>query len=86
MLLQSPKQAYAVLLQTWTQGMKTIWGNPDETEAVLESLGTDAAELFFLSSATVQYLEAVSPGSTTEMMALVKEFEVNSDGTVTLVQ
>lgn len=84
-LKTSPKQAYDILFNTWSKCMKAVWSNPEQTAEILQALGTDAAELFTLSTITAQYLETIKPNSTTELLALVKEVAINEDGTATLV-
>jgi hypothetical protein len=80
-----PSRQFRELLTSWQMGIDRLWAC-DNTKAVLDDLGTDAAELFDHSIATVAFLESRVPGCTASYLAMVRPFQVNPDGTVTLVE
>lgn len=50
------------LIEQWETAFDQIWHNPQTTpKQVLSLLGTDAAEVFELSAATVQFLAHILP-------------------------
>ncbi len=83
-LKRTPAVQFEQLLQSWKEGINLLWSNEDLTAGILAELGTDAAELFALSSATITFLESLKAGSTTSTLALVRPFTVHQDGTVTV--
>lgn len=95
-LKQDIRNIVAFLKGSWEQSMNRIWGEPgrfdrEKTEAVLSSLGTDAAEAFSLSSDLVAFLVGLlqtrDPGAIAPILARVESlpaFTAHEDGTVTL--
>ncbi len=62
---------------------QTIWNNHDFTpEEILAQFGTEAKELFVVSSLTQQLLQTIDPSY--EPLVPPKSFIINSDGTVTI--
>ena len=50
------------IIREWEHAFDALWNNPNATpEQVLAELGTDAAEAFELSGATVQFLSVILP-------------------------
>jgi hypothetical protein len=89
-LLSSSKTQADRLIKTWERGFSQIWDDEDPA-AVLAELGTDAAEMFLLSSATVQFLATILASSRPEDLARIlakveamPAFTVNKNGKVTL--
>ena len=78
------------LIQEWEQGWSLVWDHPNPAE-VLAELGTDAAEIFDLSAANVQFLATILAGKRQDdldrilaTVAAKPETITNEDGTVTL--
>tara|TARA_R110001632_G_scaffold189933_2_gene310495 strand:- start:99 stop:434 length:336 start_codon:yes stop_codon:yes gene_type:complete len=89
-LLSSSKTQADKLIATWEKSFAQIWDDEDPA-AVLAELGTNGAEVFLLSSATVQFLAAIlassRPDDLGRILAKVENmpaFDVNEDGTITL--
>lgn len=60
-----------------------VWNHPDLTpQQVMDAFGADAAQLFILAGGTQNYLNAIVPGTVTEVPP--KAFVINEDGTVTI--
>ena len=55
-----PKQQFDQLLKNWEDGIILLWGQPDMTPLILSELGTNALELFMLSSSTISFLESLT--------------------------
>ena len=80
-----PAFQFSLLLNSWKAGVEIIWAKPALTVEVLAALGTDAAELFDLSSKTAAFLHSVKPGCVDATVALINQYyTVHQDGTVTL--
>lgn len=63
--------------------MADIWQSPNP-QAVLDGIGTSAAEMFQLSQKTVAFLEQLKPGCTASLIAKMRPFTINPDGTITI--
>lgn len=83
-LTSQPATRFRQFLSTWEADIRALWNAPDP-QAVLDNVGPLAAELFSVSGKTAMYLESLRPGCTATAMALVGEFQVNADGTVTIL-
>lgn len=83
-LLNFPSMQFHSLLTSWDNSIRQLWGNPENTQAILDIIGTNAAELFELSAATATFLETLQPGCTANSLALLQPFTVNPDGTITI--
>lgn len=84
LLEELPARLFAVMLNDWAFGIRTLWENPD-TATVLNHLGTKAATVFAHSADLAVFLESKKPGCTAPFVALIRPFTINKDGTVTLV-
>jgi hypothetical protein len=83
-LKAQPAIRFKQFLSTWEADIKALWSAPDP-QAVLDFIGPMAGELFQVSGKTGMYLESLKPGCTSTAMALVGKFEINHDGTVTII-
>jgi hypothetical protein len=80
------------IIREWEHGFDALWNNPQATPAeVLAELGTDAAEVFELSAATVQFMAAILSGRLDEKLAAIQAkieakpaTTVHEDGSVTI--
>jgi len=80
------------LIEQWETAFDQIWHNPQATPAeVLEHLGTDAAEVFELSAATVQFLAHILHSRRddewqriSDKVAALPELIKHDDGTITI--
>ena len=79
--------AYSVLdflKITHNTNMQIVWDNQEATPAeILNSLGKDASEIFKLSSALIDFIISIEP--TFQPKVPTKEYIINDDGTVTIV-
>lgn len=72
---------YQTIKREHTQAFKAVWENPKFTaKEIVDALGTDALELFQLSSALQTILETADPGYGRLQPPL--NFTANIDGTV----
>jgi len=82
--LALPRIIFTRLLNSWAQGLDSVWSAPDPA-AVLTAIGPQAAELFTRSAQLRAFLEQQQPGSTSiPQAAKIKPVTLNPDGTVTL--
>ena len=80
------------LIQSWEQGFDALWNNPNATpEEILAEMGTDAGEVFELSTAMIGLMANVLPGKLDDEWARIQTkiaakpaTTVNEDGTVTI--
>jgi hypothetical protein len=85
--LKSQMSASFVGLLTSFKGLfEKVWNHPDLTpQEVMDSFGTEAKDLFILSQATCDYLNAIVPGTITDANSTPPyEYTINDDGTVTI--
>lgn len=87
---QSTKTIADKIIKTWENSFSAIWDD-ENPAAVLAELGTNAAEVFLLSSATVQFLSEILASSRPDDLGRIltkvenmPAFDVNEDGTITL--
>ena len=86
-LLRMTKNTYDQMVMAFNEGSQIFWNNrmgatPEEVAA---ALGTDASEIFALHSQLGQLIAAVKPEAIVEGLAVVGEFTMNEDGTVTVI-
>lgn len=63
-----------------------FWQNQYFTpEQMATAAGTSGAELFQLHTIAIQALEQAIPGSTNDIVSLIKPHKINSDGTITIL-
>ena len=80
------------IIREWEHGFDALWNHHLVTpEEILAELGTDAAEVFELSAATVQFMAAILPGRLDEewtriqaKVAAKPATTVQDDGSVTI--
>jgi hypothetical protein len=87
---QGAKQLADQLISGWEQGFDSIW-NDEDPASILVELGTDAAEIFALSAATVQLFGSILPNRRPDDWARIDAkaqsmpaTTANPDGTVTI--
>lgn len=75
------------MVQTYEQGMRTVWRNQQglTPQEVLDSLGVDAAEALRLSRVLKQAILQANPEQKLTSVPDGKDFQINGDGTVTVV-
>ena len=81
------------LYYNWASSFDALWNNNQlSAEEIIAALGTDAAEVFYLSSAIVQFMSTVFAGRREDILAKIQkklatlpEFTINENGTVSLV-
>lgn len=89
-IISSSKTQADKLIKTWEKSFSQIWDDEDPA-AVLAELGTDAAEMFLLSGATVALFASILAADRADdldrilaKVAGMPAFVVNPDGTITL--
>lgn len=84
-LRQNCRATFAHLVSSFNENARLFWQSPAATPSqIADALGADAAEMFALHAAVGRLLAEVSPSSIAAGAAAVGQFEVNSDGTVTV--
>jgi len=84
-LRSQARATFQQLASTFNATCRQFWANPNATPAeIAAALGTDAAEVFALHGRLGAMLTAVRPEAIAEGVALVGQFSVNADGTVTI--
>ena len=82
-ILNSTKNGHNSLLYTWRTCITQVWDDQDPA-AIIAELGTDAAEIFAISTRTYLFLESNEPGCTLSYLAKVQPYTVHPNGTVTI--
>lgn len=82
-ILNSTKTGHINLLAEWRSCIDKVWDDQDPA-VIIAQMGTDAAEIFQISTRTYLFLEANEPGCTLDRLAKVRPYAVHPDGTVTL--
>lgn len=80
------------IIREWEHGFDELWNNHEATpEEILAELGTDAAEVFELSSATCQFMATILPERLDEKLVAIQAkiaakpaTTVHEDGSVTI--
>ena len=84
-LLFTTKRTYEGMVHAFNQGSQAVWGaSPENQQAALDFMGTDAAEVFQLHGKLGALLAEIDPDDIQEGLAIVGAFTYNEDGTVTL--
>lgn len=81
------------MFNTWKNSFDAIWKTDQFTPAQkIEALGTDAAELYQLSAQMVEFMITIFTGRRNDLVVQIQAaiaslpaFEINQDGTVTLL-
>lgn len=82
------------LFHSWVNSFDALWSDSQGVtpEEKIAALGTDAAEVFYLSAAMVQFLTTIFTGRRDDLLTIIQEklgtlpeFTINEDGTVSLV-
>lgn len=85
-LKQDALATFNALVSAYTIGAMKFWSNPDATPAeIAEALGTQAGELFALHAKIGRLIAEVRPSSVEAGTSLVGQFEMNADGSVTIL-
>lgn len=91
-IVNQTARAATMLIQQWEQGFDALWNNPQATpEEILAEMGTDAAEVFELSTAMIGLMSNILPSKLPDewtriqaKIAAKPATTVNEDGTVTI--
>lgn len=78
------------LIREWERSIDTLWDS-DDPQAILDALGTDAAEVFELSTAIIGLMSTALPDRLPDdwariqtKIAKIQPHTINGDGTVTI--
>lgn len=85
-LIQITKQTYQQMVNSFNQGSQIFWNNSmgASPEDIAIYLGTDAKEIFELHYALGQLISSIKPETISEGLSLIREFTINSNGTITI--
>lgn len=87
-LIQMTKQTYDTMVNNFNQGSKIFWSNgmgASPTD-IANELGTHAKEVFELHYKLGQLIATIKPEAISEGTALIGQFTMNEDGTVTVIE
>jgi hypothetical protein len=74
------------MVNAFNNGSQTFWNNPRATPSeIAEALGNDAKEVFELHYALGQLIANIKPEAISKGLALIGQFTMNEDGTVTIL-
>ena len=86
-LIMMTKNSFNQMANSFNEGARVFWQNPRgaSPQDIADELGTDAAEVFTLHYKLGQLIAEVKPEAIAEGVALVGNFTMNEDGTVTVL-
>jgi hypothetical protein len=83
----STKHTFQFMKDAFNNGSQTFWNNPRATPSeIATALGTDAKEVFELHYALGLLINSIKPESIQEGWAIIGQFTMNEDGTVTIIE
>lgn len=83
----STKHTFQFMKDAFNNGSQTFWNNPRATPSeIATALGTDAKEVFELHYALGQLINNIKPESIQQGWAIIGQFTMNEDGTVTIIE
>jgi hypothetical protein len=86
-ILKSTKRTYNMMVQAFNEGSKNFWNNPNASpQEIVDSLGSNAAEVFQLHSKLGQLLSEVKPEAISEGLSHVGNFIYGDDGSITIME
>lgn len=84
-IVNQTRMTFQQLVSVYNEGARSFWSNPRATpQEVAAALGTNAAEVFGLHAKIGALLDEVKPDATGPGKAVVGQFTVNADGSVTV--
>ena len=84
-ILFTAKTTYEAMVMSFNRGSRAFWSqSPEDQQAVLNILGTNAKEVFELHGKLGTLLAEIDPEAIQEGLSIVGAFTYNEDGTVTL--
>jgi hypothetical protein len=86
-LRQQARMTFQTMARAFNDGAVMFWQNPKGAtpEEIATALGSDAKEIFELHWALGELLHKIKPDSVSNGMAVLGQFQLNDDGTVTIV-
>lgn len=86
-IIESTRTTFMMMQDTFNAGSLTFWDNPGATPTeIAQALGQNAKEVFELHYALGQFLAGIKPDSISRGMEVVRQFTINEDGTVTILE
>lgn len=80
---QSMAMVFGYLRDNFSVSFEAVWNNAELTpQEVFDSYGTDSLQLFMIAGATQAMLNAIVPGSSTQVPPY--HYTIHQDGTVTV--
>ena len=84
-LIFTTKRTYNAMIQAFNGGSLSFWTqSPEDQQASLDVLGTNAREVFELHGKLGSLLAEIDPEKIQDGLSVVGAFTYNEDGTVTL--
>lgn len=81
------RQTFQNIIISFNDATNSFWNNPlASPKDIAEKLGPDAKEMFLLHYALGQFINSIKPGSIDSALSLIKQFTLNEDGTVTIIE
>jgi hypothetical protein len=86
-LIGITKNSFRQMANSFNEGTRVFWANPDGAtpEQIATLLGADAGEIFMLHYKLGLFLSDVKPEAIQESLAMIGNFTINPDGTVTIL-
>lgn len=86
-LVNMTRQTYNQMVGAFNMGTNVFWNNPEASPSdIAAALGNNAKEIFELHYKLGQLIGSVKPEAIAESAALIGQFTMNTDGTVTVLE
>lgn len=90
-IIQNTARASKRLIRDWERSIDTLWDH-ENPQAILDAMGTDAAEVFALSSAVIQLMASILPASLpdewtriqAQKLSKIQQCTIHDDGSVSI--
>lgn len=87
-IVTQTRQTFDQMAQSFNDGAVLFWANPYgvKPSEIVQYLGNSAGEIFRLHYALGQLLASIKPDSISLGLSLIGQFNINEDGTVTIIE
>lgn len=80
------RQTFQTMVSNFNDGAKLFWNHPTLSPSeISQALGSNAREVFELHYALGQLINNIKPEAISEGWAVIGQFTMNEDGTVTIL-
>ena len=83
-LQRQASQTFMQLVNTYEEGLRIFWSNPQVTpQEISDEMGNQAVQFFMVHGALAQFIKTLEPNQALTDVTTLGTFTFNQDGTVT---